>query len=74
MVCKHECPRAAFETTRVLPVALPEACWHAITSLGLSPASVILSKLDKNKRRTWPTTPDEEGVYEAIDAKDEDEK
>ena len=57
-----------------MPVALPEACWHAIASLGLSPASVILSKLDKNKRRTWPTTPDEEGVYEAIDAKDEDEK
>lgn len=57
-----------------MPVALPEACWSAIASIGLSPASVILAKLAKNRTRQWPTTPDGEGVYEALDAKDEDKK
>lgn len=50
-----------------MPVVLPEQCWDAIMRLEHSPASVILAKLNKNKRRKWPASPDASGVYEAQD-------
>lgn len=57
-----------------IKMGIPETAFHSIRMLGGSPVAVILAKLEKNKRRRWPTTPDEEGCYEAIDAKDENEK
>ena len=50
-----------------MPMGVPEFCWMAIRGLGYSPASVILGKLAKNKRRNWPENPDAQGVYEAND-------
>ena len=50
-----------------VPVGMPEFCYQAIRGFGLDPAVVIRAKLAKNKRRKWPTTPGEGGIYEAQD-------
>ncbi len=50
-----------------VPVGMPEFCFQAIRGLGLNPAMVIRAKLAKNKRRKWPSEPDEGGIYEAED-------
>ena len=50
-----------------VPVGMPEFCYQAIRGFGLDPAVVIRAKLAKNKRRKWPTTPGDGGIYEAED-------
>jgi len=57
-----------------MKMGIPEIAYRSIQMLGGSPVAVILAKLDKNKRRNWPSTPDSEGVYEAIDTEDANEK
>ena len=56
------------------PLDLTEKAYYAIKSIGGHADQAIRAKLEKNKRRRWPTMPDAEGVYEAIDAQDEDEE
>ena len=50
-----------------VPVGMPEFCYQAIRGFGLDPAKVIRAKLAKNKRRKWPSSPGEGGIYEAED-------
>jgi hypothetical protein len=56
------------------PLELTDKAYYAIKSIGGHADNAIRAKLAKNKTRRWPTMPDGEGVYEAIDAQDEDEK
>ena len=56
------------------PLDLTEKAYYAIKSIGGHADNAIRAKLEKNKRRRWPTMPDAEGVYEAIDDQDADEK
>jgi hypothetical protein len=56
------------------PLDLTEKAYYAIKSIGGHADNAILAKLAKNKARRWPTMPDAEGCYEAIDDKDADEK
>lgn len=44
-------------------MGLPETVWEMMEGLGALPERVIMAKLEKNKQRKWPTTPDADGVY-----------
>lgn len=56
------------------PLDLTEKAYYAIKSIGGHADNAIRAKLEKNKARRWPTMPDAEGVYEAIDDQNADEK
>ena len=56
------------------PMDLTTKVYYAIKDIGGHADNASRAKLAKNKHRRWPTMPDAEGVYEAIDTEDADEK